>query len=75
MTFSQTINYAFKKFIFRIKARFATANDCVLFALLDPVFVALHSGTVRVDLPSLSVVSGVANTNDRIDVHIFPVKV
>ena len=55
------INYAIEKSIVRITARFAPANDCVLFVLLKPVFVALPSGTVWVDVPSPSVISGVAN--------------
>ena len=55
------INYAIEKFIVRITARFAPANDCVLFVLLKPVFVALPSGTVWADVPSPFVVSGVAN--------------
>ena len=46
---------------FRITARFAPANDCVLFVLLKLAFVALPSGTVWIDVPSPSVVSGVAN--------------
>ena len=61
MTFSHEINYAIKKSIVRITARFAPAKDCVLFVLLKLVFVALPSGTVWVDVPCPSVVSGVAN--------------
>ena len=38
-----------------------THYDCVLFVLLRSVFVAWPSGTVWIDEPSLSVVSGVAN--------------
>ena len=51
-----------KKCIVRITARFAPANDCVLFVFLKLVFVALPSGTISwVDLPGTTVVSGVAN--------------
>ena len=43
--------------------RFAPANDRVLFVLLKLVFRGLHSGTVWVDVASLSVGSGVENYN------------
>ena len=65
VTISHPINYAIKKSIVRITARFAPANDCVLFVLLKLVFVALPSGTVWVDVPSPSVVSGVANCHGK----------
>ena len=54
MTFSHPKTYAIKKSIVRITARFAPANDCVLFVLLKLVFV------VFVDVLNPSVVSGVA---------------
>ena len=63
MTFSHPINYAIKK---SITARFVPANDCVLFVRLKLVFVALAFGTIWVDLPSPSVVSGVANNNNNL---------
>ena len=59
MTFSKPKDYAIKKSIVRTTARFAPANDCVLFVLLKLTFVALPSGTVWVDVPSPFVVSGV----------------
>ena len=61
MTFSHPINYAVKKYNVRMTARFTPANDCVLFVLLNLVFVALPSGIVWVDVLSSFVVSGVAN--------------
>ena len=66
MTSSHPINYAIKKCIVRITARFAPANDCVLIVLLKLVFVAMPSGTVWVDVPSPFVVSGVASTELRL---------
>ena len=66
MTSSHPINYASKRCIVRITARFAPANDCVLIVLLKLVFVAMPSGTVWVDVPSPFVVSGVASTELRL---------